>query len=149
MLLRWRNWIIFLMQSVTVCAALVLAWLLRFDFALPQLRLLLAAAPALAAIRLTGLYCYKLNHGYWRYTGIGDLKDLLKAVLAGSVMFFILVRWVFGIRSFPYSIYLLEGILAFLFLTGLRVGARMVLQWRESRRFRARVPALIVGAGAA
>jgi FlaA1/EpsC-like NDP-sugar epimerase len=149
MLLRWRNWIIFMMQSVTVCAALVLAWLLRFDFALPQLRLLLAAAPVLVAIRLTGLYCYKLNHGYWRYTGIGDLKDLLKAVLAGSVMFFILVRWVFGIRSFPYSIYLLEGILAFLFLTGLRVGARIVLQWQESRRFQARVPALIVGAGAA
>lgn len=149
MLLRWRNWIIFLMQSVTICGALIVAWLLRFDFTLPQLRLLLAAMPILLAIRLTGMYCYKLNHGYWRHTGIGDLKDLLRATLFGTLVFFTLVRWILGIRAFPYSVYILEAILAFLFLSGLRVGARMVLQARGLRRDVKRTPVLIVGAGAA
>ncbi|HTD21225.1 MAG TPA: nucleoside-diphosphate sugar epimerase/dehydratase [Terriglobales bacterium] len=149
MLLRWRNWIIFLGQSLTVCAALVAAWLLRFDFTLPRLRVLLLAVPVLVAIRLIGMYYYKLNHGYWRYTGIGDLKDLVKAVSLGSLMFFIVERVFLGVRSFPYSIYVLEGVLAFLFLAGLRVGARMVFQWKQARRLGAQTPVLIVGAGSA
>src|SRR5262250_2443136 len=100
MLLRWRNWIIFLVHAGAISAALAVAWLLRFDFTLPHLRLLLTAMAVLVAIRLAALYCYKLNHGYWRHTGIGDLKDLTKATLLGSVVFFVVVRGAGGVRSF-------------------------------------------------
>src|SRR5262249_13615036 len=104
MLLRWRNWIIFLTQSVTICAALVLAWLLRFDFTMPHGRLLLSAALVLIVTRLTGIYYFRLNHGYWRYTGIGDLKDLVKAVVLGSVVFFAFLRGAAGVGLFPLSV---------------------------------------------
>ncbi|HKD79595.1 MAG TPA: polysaccharide biosynthesis protein, partial [Candidatus Angelobacter sp.] len=77
-----------MMQSIAIAAALVFAWLLRFDFTLPHGQLLLLSAVLLLVIRLTAMYGYKLNHGYWRYTGIGDLKDLVKAVVLGSVIFF-------------------------------------------------------------
>jgi FlaA1/EpsC-like NDP-sugar epimerase len=149
MLLRWRNWIIFLVHSGTISAGLVTAWLLRFDFSLPRLRLLLSAMAVLVVIRLGALYSYKLNHGYWRHTGIGDLKDLTKATLLGSVAFFVIVRGVAGIRAFPYSIYVLEGMLAFLLLAGLRVSVRMFFHARRMRSGLARMPVLIVGAGAA
>src|SRR5208337_725082 len=150
MLLRRHNWVIFLVHSVAVCSALVLAWLLRFDFTLPRLRLVLLAAPILVVIRWAAMYRYKLTHGYWRYTGIGDLKDLLKAVFLGSLVFFILLRYLWGVLSFPLSIYVLEGTLAFLLMAGLRVGTRMALQAREARRVSgARIPVLIVGAGSA
>src|SRR5262252_3348992 len=132
MLLRWRNWIIFVMQSVAIAAALVFAWLLRFDFTLPHGQLLLLSAVLLLVIRLTAMYGYKLNHGYWRYTGIGDLKDLIEAVFLASVVFFALLH-VAGVVSFPLSIYVLEGMLAFLFLAGLRIGARMYFQWRGAK----------------
>ncbi len=148
MLSRWRSWIALLIQSITVCAALAFAWMLRFDFTLPGPRLLFSAMPILLAIRLVGLHWYKLN-GYWRHTGIGDLKDLLKAVLLGSLVFFFLLRWVFGIRAFPYSIYILESMIAFLFLAGLRVGARLFLQASEMKRAETRIPVLVVGAGSA
>src|SRR5262249_36705849 len=147
--LRWRNWIIFVVHSGAIGAALVMAWLLRFDFTLPRLRLLLTAMPVLVAIRLGALYRYKLNHGYWRHTGIGDLKDLTQATLLGSAVFFVLVRWIGGVRAFPYSIYILEGMLAFLFLAGLRVSVRMFLHARRLRNGLARLPVLVVGAGAA
>jgi FlaA1/EpsC-like NDP-sugar epimerase len=101
MVLNRRSWILFLIHSVTVCMALVLAWLLRFDFTLPHLRLLLSALPILVVIRWAGMYCCKLTHSHWRYTGIGDLKDLLKAVLLGSLVFFTFLRWVCGASSFP------------------------------------------------
>ena len=149
MLLRWRNWIIFVMQSVAIVAALVFAWLLRFDLTLPQRQLLLSSAVVLLVIRVAAMYWYKLNHGYWCYTGIGDLKDLVKAVFFGSVVFFALLRGAAGVVAFPLSIYLLEGMLAFLFLAGLRVGARLYFQWRRAQHLGTRAPVIIVGAGSA
>src|SRR5215472_15594343 len=148
MLLRWRNWIILLIHSVTICSALVSAWLLRFDFTLPHRRLLLSAALLLIVIRLTGIYCYKLNHGYWRHTGIGDLKDLVMVVVLGSLVFFALMRGA-GVLQFPLSVFVLEGMLAFLFLAGLRVGVRVYFQWRRSQHLGTRTPVLVVGAGSA
>lgn len=149
MLLRQRPWIMFLIQAVAVCVALAIAWLLRFDFELPRIRLLLSVMPILVVIRWTVLYGFQLAHGHWRYTGIEDLKDLVKAVFLGSLILFIILRFVFGITLFPRSVYFLEAMLAFLLLAGLRVGARLVMQARESARAGVRIPVLIVGAGAA
>ena len=108
MLLRWRNWIIFVMQSVAIGAALLSAWLLRFDFTVPHRQLLLSSATLLLVIRLGAMYYYKLNHGYWRYTGITDLKDLIKAVSLGSVIFFVFMR-ISRVLMFPLSIYVLRS----------------------------------------
>jgi FlaA1/EpsC-like NDP-sugar epimerase len=149
MLLRWRNWIIFVTQSAAIGGALIFAWLLRFDFRLPHGRLLFSSAALLLVIRLTAMYAYKLNHGYWRYTGIGDLKDLVKAVLVASIVFFALLRGAAGILAFPLSVYVLEGMLAFLFLAGLRVGARLYFQWRGAKHLGTRTPVIVVGAGSA
>jgi FlaA1/EpsC-like NDP-sugar epimerase len=136
------------MQSVAIGGAMVLAWLLRFDFTLPHRRLLFSSAALLLVIRLTAMYANKLNHGYWRYTGIGDLKDLVKAVFVGSAVFIALLRGG-GVASFPLSICVLEGMLAFLFLAGLRVGARLYFQWRGAKHLGTRTPVIIVGAGSA
>jgi FlaA1/EpsC-like NDP-sugar epimerase len=139
----------FLIQAVTVCVAVALAWLLRFDLALPHWRLLLGVMPIMVVIRCVILYRYQLTSGHWRYTRIGDLKDLLKAVFYGSLIIFALLNVGLGIIWFPRSVYFLEGMLTFLLLAGLRVGTRMVLQARESARAGVRIPVLIVGAGSA
>ena len=149
MRLRLAYWIIFLIQAITLCAAIAVAWLLRFDLALPHLRLLLSVMPMMVVIRWATLYAYQLTHAQWRYTGIGDIKDLLKAVFLGSLINFILLHFVLRVAWFPRSVYFLEGILAFLLLAGLRVGASMLLRARESARAGARIPVLIVGAGSA
>jgi len=144
-----RYWAMFLMQLVTVCAALVLASLLRFDFQMPQLTLLLIAAVVLVVIRWSAMRWFKLTHNYWRYTGIGDLKDLMWAVFVGSIAFFIIFRVLCQVTYLPLSVYLIEGALSFLLLSGLRVNARMILQARDARRQGATSPVLIVGAGSA
>jgi FlaA1/EpsC-like NDP-sugar epimerase len=142
----------FIVHAVAVCLGLVIAWFLRFDFALPHLGLLLSVMPILVLIRWVVLYGYQLTHSYWRYTGIGDLKDLLQAVLLGSLIFvpiLTILGFLTEIIWFPRSVYVLEAILTFLLLSGLRVGARIVLQARESASAGVRTPVLIVGAGAA
>jgi FlaA1/EpsC-like NDP-sugar epimerase len=149
MLARRRAWMMFLLQTILMSVALVLALLLRFDFALPRASVLVMAVPILVALRWAALFRYKLNHTFWRYTGIGDMGELLKAVLLGSLMFFAVLRYVCRIHVFPISVYVIEGMLSFLFLAGLRVGARMILQARCSQQAGEQVPVLIVGAGAA
>jgi FlaA1/EpsC-like NDP-sugar epimerase len=137
------------LQSGLICLSLLLSWFLRFDFTLPHSRLLFGAMVVLVGIRSSVLFSLKLTHNHWRYTGIGDLKDLAKAVALGSVVFFAVIRMVSNIRAFPYSIYILEGVLTFMLLSGLRVLSRMVLVPRAVKREGAPVPVLIVGAGSA
>jgi FlaA1/EpsC-like NDP-sugar epimerase len=149
MLLNKRYWIMSLIQSVTACIALLMAWSLRFEFSLPHLGLLLMAAPILTVIRWLTMSYFSLSHGYWRFTGISDAKDLVKALLAGSLSFFIVVRLVLGIVSFPLSIYFMEGALTLLLLAGMRVASRLLLQAKYLPRTGERTPVLVVGAGAA
>jgi FlaA1/EpsC-like NDP-sugar epimerase len=144
-----KNTITLLLQSAAVCTSLLLSWFLRFDFALPHPRLLFGAMAVLVGVRWVFLFSFKLTHNHWRYTGIGDLKDLVKAIALGSIVFFAAIRMVSNIRSFPYSIYILEGVLTFLLLSGLRVVSRMVLAGRAVVRNGAPTPVLIVGAGSA
>jgi FlaA1/EpsC-like NDP-sugar epimerase len=143
------NLAIFFLQGLTVCVALAVAWLLRFDFALPHLPRLLSLMAAFVVVRWTLLFCFQLTHAHWRYTRIEDLQDLVKAIFLGSLIIFGVVHYALAITWFPRSIYFLEAILSFLLLAGLRVGARIVLQARETARAGVRKPVLIVGAGRA
>jgi FlaA1/EpsC-like NDP-sugar epimerase len=149
MLLRKRTWVIAFLQALLIFASLVTAWLLRFEFSLPHLRLLFGAAPLLVLFRLLVMRRYNLFHGYWRYTGVNDAADIVKAVALGSAAFFIVIRLVAGIRAFPTSIYFLEALLTATALGGVRVLSRVMLRRLDHRDRHVRARALIVGAGAA
>ena len=47
MLLKKHTWVIVALQSLLIIASFVTAWLLRFEFSLPHLELLVGAAPLL------------------------------------------------------------------------------------------------------
>src|SRR5271166_73351 len=100
-LLSYRTWWIALSQVILVFTSLVLAWLLRFDFSLPNRALLFAAAPLLIAIRLAAIARFGLLHGWWRYTGVSDALDIVKAITLGSAVFIVMMRFVLGVAAFP------------------------------------------------
>jgi FlaA1/EpsC-like NDP-sugar epimerase len=149
MFLRRRTWVIASLQALLIVASFVAAWLLRFEFSLPHLKLLLGAAPVLILFRLLAMRRYNLFHGYWRYTGVNDAADIGKAVALGSAAFFVVIRLVAGIRAFPTSIYFLEALLTATALGGVRVLSRIMLRRLDHEDRRVRTRALIVGAGAA
>jgi len=121
LLARSRPWFIAAFQAGLVAGALLFAWLLRFDFTLPDRPILLSALPVLVGIRLIAMACFGLHRGWWRYSGINDGMDILKAVAAGSVFFFLVVRYLLGMTGFPRTVYVLEAVLT----AGLLVSARM------------------------
>jgi FlaA1/EpsC-like NDP-sugar epimerase len=150
MSLNIRRTGILLLHVVLVCFAAVSAWALRFEFHLPNLRLLLILLPILVVYRLAAFARFGLLHGYWRYTGLHDGIDMLKALLLSSAAFLLCIRYFLRIKVFPLSVYCLELLLAAFVLLGVRLLYRAFMQSKPvapgpDRRRSRRV--LIVGAG--
>ena len=148
LVLQFRSWFIASFQALLIFCALILAWLLRFNFFLPDRMLLLSAAPVLIAIRLGAIARFGLLHGWWRYTDIDDAVAVFKAIAVGSIVFVVCMRFVIGVVAFPRTIYVLEPLLSMLFLTGVRVLSRILA---ESARADATpcTEVILIGAGSA
>jgi len=114
--LRYRSWFIASFQALLIFCALILAWLLRFNFFLPDRLVLFSAAPVLIAIRLGAIARFGLLHGWWRYTDIDDAVAIFQATASGSAIFVFCMRFVLGVAAFPRTIYVLEPLLSMLFL---------------------------------
>ncbi len=137
---------IYAFHVALVAASLVLGWLLRFDFSLPDRRVFLSSGLLLVVIRLITLRLFNLNHGWWHFASVSDAINILKAVTAGSVAFFAVNHYLFGVTAFPRSVYFLEAVLTACFLAGARLGTRVLVESvrRDSSRSK-RV--MVVGAG--
>src|SRR5216683_2060534 len=84
--------------------------------------------------------------GWWHFASVSDAINILKAVAVGSVAFFAITRYLFGVVAFPRSVYFLEAVLTACFLAGARLGSRVLVESvrRDSSRSK-RV--IVVGAG--
>jgi len=144
-LLRCRSLVVLVLQMGLILCSLVCAWLLRYEFRVPDPSLLWTAAPILLMVRLVVMPFFNLMHGWWRYTGISDAVDVLKAVVFGSFLFLVIVRYGWGLKAFPLSIYALEALITFTLLTGVRVLSRLLAE--TVRRDSTSKRLLLVGAG--
>ena len=110
---RHRRFVAALVYTGITTCALGLAYLIRSDFNPESLFNwpFNQALLVLLLIRLAVNYLFSLGLGRWRYVGIRDFGRLLVATTAGSVGFFVLMNWSFGILgSVPVSIVLLEWV---------------------------------------
>jgi FlaA1/EpsC-like NDP-sugar epimerase len=147
LLLHRRAFIAFFQISL-VCFSLLSAWLLRFDFSMPYRSLLIAAMPILVLIRLGAMAYFGLFRGWWKYAGVRDGIDILKAVGAGTVLFWVIMRFVFRAASFPRTVFVLEALLTAGLLVGVRLLSRVVAESvRENLSLSKRV--IVIGAGSA
>lgn len=147
LLFHRRPLFIYLFHAILVFSALVLAWLLRFDFSLPHRRILLTSSILLVVIRLITLRLFNLNHGWWHFASVSDALNILKAVTVGTFCFYILERYFFEAVRFPRSVYVLEALLTGCFLAGARLASRVLVESvrRDTSSRSKRV--MLVGAG--
>jgi len=146
-ILKYRLWLIGLVQASLIFSALVISWWLRFNFYLPDRALLIAATPLLIVIRLCALARCGLFRGWWRYTDLDDAVAIMKATAIGSAVFVICMRFVPGNAAFPRTVYVLEPLLSALFLGGARLLFRFAA---ESASLNANIckDVVVIGAGA-
>jgi FlaA1/EpsC-like NDP-sugar epimerase len=151
--LPYRRPLIVLAHAVLVAAAYALAFLLRFDFALPPryAHLLLITLPALLVVRLTVFWALHLYEGLWRYIGTRDLRTILVAVSVSSIGFTVvmMVLFIYEGVSFPRSVLLLDWVLCTTLMLGSRILVREVKEARAQRGRERGQKILIVGAGEA
>jgi FlaA1/EpsC-like NDP-sugar epimerase len=144
-LLRKNSWFVGLFQAVMIFMSLVLAWFLMYNFTLPGRRTLLTAAAILVVIRMIAIARFGLLHGWWRYTGISDALDVTKCVFSGSIVFYVVIRFVIHM-PFPRAIFVLEPLLTAGMLIGVRIWSR-VLAESVRQDLTAAKTVLLIGAG--
>jgi FlaA1/EpsC-like NDP-sugar epimerase len=146
--LRTHSWFVAIVQAALICFSLVLAWLLRFDYSLPDRKTLLLALSILIPIRMIAIWRFGLLHGWWKYTGASDILDVLRAVSIGSIVFVVTVHYLLGLHDFPRSVYVLEPVLTAGLLIGVRVLSRLVAESVRQDLVSAR-KIMLIGAGVA
>ena len=143
-----RSLLAFLHDIAAAFIAWYAAYLLRFNFDIPQyfstqmLQDLLVVLPVQAALFL-GLGLYR---GIWKYASIPDLKKIVIAVAISMAAMAALLFMVH--RTVPRSVLILDPILLVLFMGGSRLLYR---SWKEKRLYGISQlgcrPVLVLGAG--
>ncbi len=143
-----RRIAVIVIHLIQAAIANYLAFLLRFDFSLDQQYFLLFQSyfSILLIIRLIFYLQAGLYRDLWRYSSVSDLIKILRATTFGSIIFLIVVRYIFGDTSYPRSIYIIDWGLLVMISGGSRLFIRVLreyLQPSESSGKRT----LLIGAG--
>lgn len=144
-----------------VCLALVLAYLLRFDFVLTDKNLssLLIQLCFVVPIQVLSLRLYGVHKFIWRYTSLGEAKRIITAFLVATVPMVVL-RLIFwssaDIIAIPMSIIFLDFCMASIGVLGIRLVRRELYENdQRSKRSKTKAaatskrPVILVGAGQA
>ena len=150
-------------ESGLFALALVMAFLLRFEFDIPAdfFRQMVKLLPVAVGLKVAFFWACGLYRGMWRYTGLADLWKIGRAVFMAEVALIIYVAFTSHFQGHPRSVFILDPLLAFVFACGARVLIRSLYEtsaqpkdWLSvllPERFCAPAPgirALIVGADA-
>jgi FlaA1/EpsC-like NDP-sugar epimerase len=119
-----RAWVV-LLHLLLVAVANHLAFLLRFDGAVPpaDFALQMQMLPWLVAIRGILFLPFGVYQGLWRYVGIWDLRNIIASVAVSSVTFY-LVTWFWLGLGYPRSIIVIDALLLACLCGGLRLATR-------------------------
>jgi FlaA1/EpsC-like NDP-sugar epimerase/UDP-N-acetylmuramyl pentapeptide phosphotransferase/UDP-N-acetylglucosamine-1-phosphate transferase len=147
--LRYRRVVIILFQLCLLAASYYLSFLLRFDFNLnnPYRRAFLLTLPFVLLVKLPVFYYFRLLAGWWRYVGMGDLLDIIKAAAVSAPLVFGVVYCVHGLINYPRSIFIVDPILTVFVVGGTRFAVRAY--YESARLHLTHANTLIVGAGSA
>jgi len=146
LILKYRRILGVGFHIMLIVAANYLAFWVRFDGEIPvrEWEFFLDMLPWLIVIRGVIFIPFQLYKGLWRYTGIWDLQNVIIAVTSSTIVFYVLVHWIFDLRPYPLSIFIIDSMLLIFFMGGSRLARRLYQAVRQVSRGK---QVLIYGAG--
>ncbi len=146
LLVKCRRVVVIALHVAIVVAAYYSAFVLRFNGAIDpaDFRIFMRTLPLVAATQLGVFIPFRLYRGLWRYVGIRDLKNIIGATLASTIIASVLIEWVLGVRGYPRSVYVIDALLLIVFLGGVRMGRRL---YHDIGALEAARRVLLIGAG--
>jgi FlaA1/EpsC-like NDP-sugar epimerase len=141
-------------------AAFALAYQLRFDFAVPPVEVsnLLKQLPYVIAVQLLALRWSGVQAFIWRYISFIELQSFVRAAVFASAPLFamrVLLPESMGALRVPLSVTVMDTIIAFVGLIGIRATRRTIYERRDKQRTsittnsESRKRILLIGAGRA
>lgn len=126
-ILKYRRFIIVGVHLAMIAVSNYLAFVVRFDGVIPdqEMALFITMLPWLIGVRGLMFVPFQLYRGLWRYTGIWDLRNVIMGVAASTVVFYILVHWVFRANTYPLSIFIIDSLVLIFLMGGARLARRI------------------------
>jgi FlaA1/EpsC-like NDP-sugar epimerase len=147
------------LDALVLLAALGLAWLFRFEFAVPRIWLhrAIEQAPFVIGLQLLALLAAGVYAYIWRYVGLGEVQGFARAALYAVVPLVILRLLLppsLDEYRMPLGVILMDTVLAFGGVLSLRVGRRLFYENIEKNLLspahrRRKKNVLLLGAGKA
>ena len=149
---RQALWI--LLDALAIALSMLFAFFLRFDAVIPShlLDLLLLAMGLAVVLKIAAFVPFRLYRFSWRHVGIRELINVAAACSVGSAALaalILLLRGKLGFEAFPRSVLIIDAVICFVIIGGIRLSGRLArvgsmgIGHREGQRV------LIVGAGEA
>lgn len=122
-------------DCVSIALAQVLAYAFRFEFVISAKEMipLTVGILLLVPFKLFVFYWFGLYRGMWRYTGLSDLKNLVRANVVSSLIVLFVLLIFNRFEGLSRSVFLMDGILCFLLTGGFRVVIRIYFANKNNR----------------
>ena len=109
--------------------------------------LFLRTLPVIVFIKMATFLVMGVYRGLWRYTSLDDLIVFAKAIIVSSVFSVLAILFAFRFEGFSRTVFVVDGILMFMFLAGSRMAFRLLRVVLPSTNGRSGRRVLIYGAG--
>ena len=145
------RWVIFLIDSFIITFGVVLAFMLRFNFEIPEQnqRPLILLVGSAVVIRSLWFLIFGIHSGIIRYTSTRDVVRIFLAIVTGSATFAFINMITFAINDFflfPFSIIAIEFFVALVGMISYRVLIKIAFMEMDSPSHKKR-NVIIFGAG--
>lgn len=127
------RWAIFTIDTFIVLVALLFAFLLRFNFHLPEheLQLMYISVPVLLAVRIGGFFLFRIYAGMIQYTGSEDAQRVA-IMLALGTLFTGLLNFISlqltGSYLVPFSVIIIEFFISVFAMSAYRLGVKLLYE---------------------
>ena len=129
-LLLNRNFYVMILCDLTlVFAAYYLSFYLRFEGHIPEgfTVLFKETVPMVVVAKTFVFFFFNLYRGMWRFTGLNDLKNVFFATMFSSIALTLYILFMYRFEGYSRSVYVIDAVLTLLFIGGVRVCVRLVL----------------------
>ena len=125
-----RFWFILSADILSLIFAHYLSYLVRFEDVsqASEFNFFLPALPLLLSIKLPIFYFFGLYRGMWRYTGMHDMFNILKATILSSIVLITFLLYTNRFMGYSRSVFFLDALFTFLLIYGNRISIRFFYQ---------------------
>jgi FlaA1/EpsC-like NDP-sugar epimerase len=129
-IMKKNFWVILLIDITLLVSSYYLAFYFRFEGRIPaeMFHLLKMTILPVIIIKVSSFLFFDLYKGMWRYTGINDLLNIIKATVLSIGIFILYLVSVYSFLGISRSVIIADAMLTIFFIGGSRLSIRMFYQ---------------------